>query len=168
MHELNLFDVAEETKKCLACAQEKPVSQFKRVNNTRNSDGLSHFCADCAANLDAKQMNNLYRKVAYSRTRRPSNSYFLQRYGISREEYDKMLDQQDGKCAICRKSEVSTYQRGTTEGKLMALAVDHCHATGKVRGLLCSKCNRAIGLFEDDSELLRLAAEYIDVYREKE
>ncbi|HEY0073817.1 MAG TPA: endonuclease VII domain-containing protein, partial [Abditibacteriaceae bacterium] len=155
MNQLDFLNIEEETKECLACAQRKPVSQFKRVNNTRNSDGLSHFCEDCLKTLDAKQLNNLYRKVAYARTRRPCNSYFLQRYGISRDEYDQKFELQQGKCAICGKGEKSKYQRGTTEEKLKALAVDHCHATGKVRGLLCSKCNRAIGLFDDDAMIIR-------------
>lgn len=61
-----------------------------------------------------------------------------------------MLDFQDGKCGVCRKPE---------NGK--ALAVDHCHETGRVRGLLCSKCNTAIGLLKDSRELLQRAERWV-------
>jgi hypothetical protein len=76
----------------------------------------------------------------------------LQKYGISPEDYKKALDLQNGVCAICKKP--------CTCGR--SLAVDHNHETGWVRGLLCSKCNRAIGLFKDSRELLLEAASYLE------
>lgn len=60
------------------------------------------------------------------------------RYGITPEEYDELLARQDGRCAMCRE-ECATGKR---------LAVDHDHATGAVRGLLCHACNRALGVYE--------------------
>jgi hypothetical protein len=74
------------------------------------------------------------------------------RYGITIEEYDQLLVLQEGVCAICKKS--------CTSGK--RLAVDHDHESGIVRGLLCRKCNRGIGLFHDSLELLQSAANYLN------
>lgn len=65
-----------------------------------------------------------------------------------------MLREQGGTCAICHGTE--------TVGRL---AVDHCHSTGRVRGLLCTNCNQAIGKLKDDSQLLRNAINYLEVNR---
>jgi len=72
-------------------------------------------------------------------------------YGLSVEGYRALFDLQLGRCAIC----------GTEPGA-RALAVDHDHATGAVRGLLCSPCNRALGGFRDDAKLLARAAQYLE------
>lgn len=76
------------------------------------------------------------------------------RYGITVEEYDRLLVLQEGVCAICK--------RPCPSGK--RLAVDHSHETGEVRGLLCRKCNRGIGLFHDSLDLLKSALTYLDRY----
>lgn len=73
-------------------------------------------------------------------------------YGISAEDYDARLLAQGGGCAIC--------QNDCPTGRM--LAVDHDHATGVVRGLLCTNCNMAVGKMKDDADLLRRAAEYLD------
>jgi hypothetical protein len=77
-------------------------------------------------------------------------------YGLTPEDYDMMLKAQSGCCKIC----------GTDKptGKWKVFAVDHCHITNKVRGLLCNECNRGMGLLRDSSELLRKAADYLDSY----
>ena len=77
-------------------------------------------------------------------------------FGLSLDEYEKMLKTQNGKCAICNQPE--THQRN---GKLKALAVDHNHKSGAIRGLLCSDCNTGIGKLKDDPSILRLAAQYL-------
>lgn len=77
-------------------------------------------------------------------------------FGISIEEYNQMLFKHDNKCAICSKPEIAKFK-----GKIKALAVDHCHETGKIRGLLCSGCNTALGKFKDSIELLIKAANYL-------
>lgn len=79
-------------------------------------------------------------------------------YNITLEEYEVILEKQNGTCDICDKEETAT-KRGTKEPRM--LAVDHCHETGKVRGLLCSKCNTALGSFKDSKELLRKAIQYL-------
>ena len=78
------------------------------------------------------------------------------RHGITVEEYDRMLRAQHGVCAICRQPPM-----GTTPNN-RRLHVDHDHATGVRRGLLCSTCNRGVGHFYDDPALLRSAATYLE------
>ena len=73
-----------------------------------------------------------------------------------------MLADQNGVCAICGKDEPNEHGR---TGKKFRLAVDHCHDTGVVRGLLCQKCNRASGLLKDDLTLLQKAMEYLLCHR---
>ena len=78
-------------------------------------------------------------------------------YGINLEYYKKLLKQQNDRCAICYKHElVKQY------GKLSKLSVDHCHKTNRVRGLLCKKCNSALGLFQDSPVLLSSAWQYLE------
>jgi len=78
------------------------------------------------------------------------------KFDLSLEDYDQMLEAQGGVCAICKDPE--THKRN---GKLKALAVDHNHSTGKIRGLLCSDCNTGIGKLKDDHKVLLAAAEYL-------
>jgi len=73
------------------------------------------------------------------------------KYGITENQYNTMLERQHYGCRICGE-QCSSGRR---------LAVDHCHSTGQVRGLLCGNCNRAIGLFDDDVNRLNLAAQYL-------
>lgn len=75
----------------------------------------------------------------------------LAEYGMDRFCYDLMFAAQKGLCKICQKPE--TFRKN--------LSVDHCHATRKIRGLLCVKCNAALGAFGDDIELLEAAIAYL-------
>lgn len=106
---------------------------------------------------------SLIEKAAYQREWRSKNSaraksYDLKRsYGIGIEQYDAMLSIQNEACAICRKPE-HVFDKN---GKLRKLAVDHCHTTGLVRGLLCTNCNKALGHFKDDVNLLNSAIKYL-------
>jgi hypothetical protein len=75
-------------------------------------------------------------------------------------DYDSMLVKQEGKCAICGTSN-PVGEGNTTKRLTFAFAVDHCHATGKVRGLLCNPCNRGIGFLKDDVDLLAKAIKYL-------
>ena len=78
-------------------------------------------------------------------------------YGLSLEEYERMHAEQNGLCAICGSSDAKR-PKHRVRGYL---CVDHCHKTGKVRGLLCWKCNAAMGNLEDDIALLEKAAAYL-------
>lgn len=80
-------------------------------------------------------------------------------FGIGMPDYFAMLASQGGVCAVCLGSERSIDPR--TKEKRM-LAVDHCHKTGRVRGLLCSHCNRGIGMLKDSPTLLRAALNYLE------
>jgi hypothetical protein len=75
-------------------------------------------------------------------------------YGIDRNEYLSLLQSQGGKCPICGNS--------TPGGKGQTFVVDHDHKTGNIRGLLCHKCNTAIGLMKDNPHVLRGAIDYLD------
>lgn len=83
------------------------------------------------------------------------NKQLRYKYGITLEDFNKMLLEQEGKCAIC--SSPHAGRNGTFN-------VDHCHATGKVRALLCHDCNTALGKFKDNPDLMRKAADYIEKY----
>lgn len=78
-------------------------------------------------------------------------------YGLSQEDHQAMHDAHDGRCSVCGQAETLTIR-----GKKVSLAVDHCHASGHIRGLLCSQCNRGLGLFLDNPERLRAAADYLE------
>ena len=74
-------------------------------------------------------------------------------YGVTPDDYERMLEMQNGRCAICRSPADTSFHK--------RLCIDHNHETGAVRGLLCSKCNSAIGLLNDSPELMYKAAEYV-------
>lgn len=93
----------------------------------------------------------------YQKNYRDSNSKNLKRveklYGISAEKYQEMLTNQKTKCAICERHQLQFRRR---------LSVDHCHETGKVRGLLCDNCNHGIGLFYEKIDRLKKAIKYLE------
>jgi len=76
----------------------------------------------------------------------------VKQYNLTPEEYLELKQSQDCKCKICGKEEKNNKK---------ALAIDHCHTTGKVRGLLCDTCNRGIGYLKDDISILKKAIEYL-------
>ena len=93
-----------------------------------------------AKKLKSRGLDGYYKKADLKKT-----------YGITIEEYKKMLYVQNGVCAICEKECVSGRN----------LAVDHCHETGNIRGLLCSNCNPGLGHFKDSIKLLDRAIQYL-------
>ena len=72
------------------------------------------------------------------------------RYGITKQQYDEMLERQQYCCAICSKTPKKT------------LDVDHCHSNGEIRGLLCNSCNQALGLFKDNKQYISMAIQYLE------
>lgn len=91
------------------------------------------------------------------------NGHLKRNYKITLEEYNQMLLDQNLVCAICKREETSVDKK---LGKVRDLAVDHCHTTGKVRGLLCWKCNTSLGKFQDSVELLQNAIKYLNKSKE--
>lgn len=83
--------------------------------------------------------------------------YNLKKYGLDQKGYDELLASQNGICAVCLKPESKKHQNG----KVTNLSIDHSHETGKVRGLLCSKCNFAIGHLDDNPYLCERAMKYL-------
>ena len=84
-------------------------------------------------------------KERYRRMQKTSE--LKKRYNLTYEEYEQLLKDQDGKCAICN--------------EVAVLRVDHEHTSGKIRGLLCNSCNLGLGLFKDNPKLLQAATEYV-------
>ena len=100
------------------------------------------------------------RKWQAQKIARPSwdrHRQLARKYGVTPEWYEKTLAAQDGKCAICQEPETRIDHRGTE----CSLAVDHCHTTLKVRGLLCSRCNQTIGKINESIEILRAMETYL-------
>jgi len=126
-------------KKCTRCTRTLPISCFGK----RSSNQLLHrsWCKECG---------NTERRTNYG----PRSMQKL--YGITVEDYQRMMADQGSRCAICRNPE-----SGKRGERGFPLSVDHCHKTGKVRGLLCSKCNLGIGNFNDDIAILEASVKYL-------
>lgn len=123
---------------CNICKEEKLIEEFGSHKNS-NIYGLSSICKKCTREKDKfSKIRNIY--------------------GLSEEQYIEMFDKQKGKCKICTKS---INFRGTVSDKYNSACVDHCHETGKIRGLLCSSCNRGLGFFSEDPEILHSAYKYL-------
>lgn len=86
-----------------------------------------------------------------------ASSYRRYRYAIEPHEYDLLLKKQGCACAICRRPETVVFR-----GKLKTLSVDHDHKTGRIRGLLCQRCNLAVGNLEDSADRARAVAFYLE------
>jgi hypothetical protein len=137
---------------CNKCGKSKPANE--KYFAPRDGDRLRGWCRVCdiAYKTDYARKNRhrwKERASAYQRKR----SYKL-KYGLTVEQYEEMAAAQDWKCSICRRRYFKQPRR---------LCVDHDHATGAVRGLLCVACNRGIGYFEDNPDRLRAAAVYLEV-----
>lgn len=91
-----------------------------------------------------KAIDNSIKWTALNRDKTLHNQ-LMRKYKITLDQYNEMLVLQNHVCAICRGPEVKVNKFGN----LIALAVDHCHKTGKIRGLLCSNCNKGLGFFKD-------------------
>lgn len=140
------------TKTCTKCKIDKPLDAFSK--HSKGKHGRNTACKECK-NQQARAFYAENSEEILSRQRNRENEYAYQikkRYGITIEEYDAMLERQSGVCAICKK------HRGKR------LSVDHCHTTGKVRGLLCNQCNLALGKFEDNIDALKAAVEYLGAF----
>lgn len=139
-----------ESKICSKCRIDKSVEEFSTDNGKLKSQ-----CKSCVNEYNKsykeKNKNNLndrWRKASrkYHTTEKRRNKT-LRKYGLREEDYNIMFDKQEGKCKICHEP--------------VTLCVDHCHTTGKVRGLLCNSCNTSLGGFKDSIELLESAIKYL-------
>lgn len=145
-------DPAPGFKRCTKCGKHKELSSFYK--------GRSE-CKECGAEykLLAKESGKLevWRKNSDKNRRKSKREFELQKkYGLTPEQYEDLLNRQNGCCAIC-KQKPKTY-----------ICVDHCHTSKRVRGLLCSTCNTALGLLNDNLELLENAIQYLRLATEKQ
>ena len=116
----------------------------------------SKKCRECSSEFNLMAPSHLYCSehcVSLANTRK----YLKKNYGISYEDYMDLYNKHDGKCHICLQSgfRIDVNQK-------LDLAVDHCHTTGAVRGMLCHNCNRALGLFKDSTSSLKRAIDYLE------
>lgn len=128
-------------KTCKKCGETKELDGFYRNKNT--ADGRTAWCSPCH-----KQS---VRDSARRNPERVRDDWRRRKYGIDGQQYDALLKAQGGVCAICA---------GPPQREL--LCIDHDHATGRVRGLLCDPCNTGIGHLRDDPTLLRGAIRYLE------
>ena len=160
------------TKICTACSRDLPLSQFHRKRDA--SDGRRSRCKDCRSRrgtVRKPKIAGATSKAVYARQWRAMHpdrdrcterrARLKRKYGITPKDYEQMLAAQNGVCAICLQAETATHN-----GQQKRLAIDHDHATGHVRGLLCCSCNHAIGKAHDSPALLRKMAAYIDRSRD--
>ncbi len=164
-------------KVCATCKNHLPLDFFHRHSSRK--DGLQGRCKECRSiyarenpevgrNAAKKWAENNREKQREIRNRRRrenrravKSDELYTKFRIRIDDYERMLSDQDGVCAICKQSETQTLN-----GAVKSLAVDHCHASGRVRGLLCGHCNTALGKVKDDPEILRSMIEYLASHAE--
>jgi hypothetical protein len=119
------------TKTCIKCGLSRAVNEFESGRNA---------CKECRK--EYHRSKQIHRRWKYET-----------KYGITLEDYDEMLHQQNGCCAICGSNDAG--------GPGKRFVVDHNHTTGEVRGLLCNNCNRALGYFMDSPRSISKALDYL-------
>lgn len=132
-------------KKCSKCQVMKPETDF--YYDQSKNDGCSSRCKSCARQV--------------SRDKKPAQrreQHLLHKYCMTPAQYEAKMVEQNGVCAICKQ----------TDPRGFRLAVDHCHDTKIIRGLLCSICNTVIGKMKHDPNLLQAAAQYLRNYESTE
>lgn len=153
------------TLPCSKCGGVFGLDCFYAATGNHGRHHRHSWCKPCviADNREKRQALTGSAKAEWDeRNRGYSRSKKLRRYGLTIEQYEAMFAAQGGVCAICRLPERNR-QPHRKDGKWVdPLAIDHDHATGKVRGLLCMLCNTAIGKFGDDPVMLRQAADYLE------
>lgn len=175
--------IVPQTKVCNKCGIEKPLASISKSGGGRYCKRchanwmLAWRNADQSRRKRASVANSARQVKRYSedpewRARRVADqkaryqamdpakklamgrrNHLITKYGIRPEDYDRMLAEQDGRCAICRQIPKKRKKR--------ELHIDHDHETNKVRGLLCGTCNTAIGYFRDSLEIMEAAVEYL-------
>ena len=129
----------------------------------RPTNGRQKFCGNwktrtgCSfkhsRQVNEKSVSEFFKRKNISKVQYKRNGNMLKKYNLTEHQYNEMLKQQNGVCAICKQKEIHKLYK--------FLPVDHNHKTGKIRGLLCSRCNYGIGNFNDNIELLKEAINYL-------
>lgn len=160
-------------KTCITCKNTLSLDNF--VKNKSYTDGIHIQCKACTKNYYNKNKEKILEKARIRSLDRYYNKggrldlqqnpekYKEQRlkykFDISLKEYEELKHSQNNCCAICKNKETSIDSR---TGSIRDLAVDHCHITNKIRGLLCGNCNKALGLFKDNIEYIKKAILYLE------
>ena len=141
-------------RECKKCKVENPLtSSYFHIDKGCNPPFKS-ICKTCANEVRRKS-----RKYYESDKLRNTKNHLRNNYNLSLKDYDALYEKQGGFCYICDKNE--TVVHGASK-QVQRLTVDHDHQTGKVRGLLCSMCNKGLGCFYDSVENLLQAALYLE------
>lgn len=132
----------------------------RRAEREANKDEINRQRRErYASNAEIRSKAVQRATVAVKRDPDKRRDYLLRRkYGISLVQYNEMFVSQGGLCLICGGPEQRVH---STSKELCQLSVDHCHKTGRVRGLLCTKCNHILGLWQDDPEIFKTAIAYL-------
>lgn len=143
-------------KICKTCQINKPYTDF-----FKNSKRKKHSSESVKYQSTCKLCYKIARAADYQKNKDYYKSKSLKKYGIDVTEFNRLKAEQNEVCACCKKPETRINYR-SPDLSISELAVDHCHTTGKVRGLLCCKCNFAIGLLRDDTETLENIIRYLN------
>lgn len=137
----------DKTKLCAGCKEIKPFSEFYK--DRFRYGGSSSYCKPCG-----RTQRQEYNKKNPDKSR---SSRLKNVFGITIDDYNRMFLEQNGKCACCHKHQSEFKRR---------LAVDHCHRSGKVRALLCTTCNTALGMIKENVETLKEMISYLNKFPE--
>lgn len=134
------------------------ISEYNKNYKKHNQDSIKEYNQKYRENNieSEKERSKKYHQTNPEVKRK---SIRKSRYLISNEEYELLLKNQNYVCAICKEPE-SVKQK--TTGLVKSLAVDHCHISGKVRGLLCFRCNATLGKIKEDKKLLKMMIKYLE------
>lgn len=144
-----------EGKTCTVCDEFKYMDMF--YNRKASDDGKAYRCKECdkIAGRGYRSRN----RERHLRSQRQANWKF--KYKLSREQFEIMWDCQLGMCAICSIPMIHVELDDDSRNKSNTCNIDHCHESGEVRGLLCARCNKALGLFDDSCASLESAIRYL-------
>jgi len=143
----------QQVKVCTTCREGKDLSEFWQKSNVRKdgTKGLRPSCKQCEIK---KKLTKYHEGGGKEEQKKRSFRALMNSYGISEEIYEQERIKQNYKCLLCGADEKDQHY-----GRLY---VDHCHVTGKYRGLLCTLCNTGLGSFKDNVEVMQKAIEYLN------
>lgn len=168
----------EQPRACTACGVEKPAAEFYFHRQSRRRRARCRAC-ECtsqkawrATNPERHRANRerrkpaertraMQRRMEHGRTIAERNGHLRATYGITLDDFMRLFSAQGGRCRLCDEVRLpyrDARRKGCPSG---ILVVDHDHATGRVRGLLCVRCNQALGMLKDDAALMEKAAQYV-------
>lgn len=145
-----------KTKVCTICHKSRRLSNYS--NHKGTFDKLNYVCKPCV-----NKKSKIWRKKNAQRVKENNRKFrnnireseLKKKYNLTLQSRQVLLESQNNKCAICS-CDINFYTMGKGQ-----FAVDHCHRTNKVRGILCRRCNVCIGMFNDEADTIMKASEYL-------